>query len=289
MSLSSHAALLDAGDFPGALAAWRAEFSGREDSLEASWELAEIEERWGDSLFFSADFGSASHYQAAQRALIPPGAMFSSSEENQRRMEAYGRLTNKLYAIGGDGKPRLPHDDAQPHPRFKTNPPREETAPPQKSKVERREAVAEARKTRTKDQSELGRLYGTDQWAHHRLGELWLKAATALARNHQQLAQIACEWSYHHFEHYNRLWTAHLPASRFDSDGHEEMMEVGSLQNSLATGAEESPAPEWVPPLLDGDWQTARAALGPDAPAPVFEPLAALLADACKTADGMSE
>jgi hypothetical protein len=82
MSPSSHAALLDAGDYDGAQAAWRAEFSGREDSLEASWELAEIEERWGDSICFSGESGSAGHYQAAQRALVPPGAMFSSSEEN---------------------------------------------------------------------------------------------------------------------------------------------------------------------------------------------------------------
>lgn len=300
MSTADREARLDEADFPGALAAWRTEFSGREDSLEASWELAEIEERWGDSLFFADDPGSAEHYQAAQRALIPQGVTFSSSEENQRRMDAHGRLTNKLYAIGGDGKARSPHDEAQPHPRFKLvarEPPKKSKAarpvapepePPRPSKAARLEAVLEARKTRIREQSELGSLYGRgDQWAQHRLGELWLKAASALAQNHQQLAQGACEWSYHHFERYNKLWTAHLPASRFDSDGGLEMMDVQGVERLLAVGAPESPAPEWAALLVDGDWQAALTAFGP--PAPEFEPLAAVLADACTAAGRKDE
>lgn len=286
MAQSDRAARLDEGDFSGALADWKAEFGGREELLEASWERAEIEERWGDSLFFGGEPGSAAHYQAAQRALVPPGTMFSSSAESERRMEAHGRLTNKLYAIGPDGKPR-PRHDAQPHPRFNPIVRGKETAPepPKKSKAERREAILRARQTKTREQTELGQLHhDSDHWRHHHLGELWLEAAKALALNHPRDAHRACEWSRHYFELYNKAWSAHLPASRWDSDGGAEMMDVQNLESSLATGLPESPPPDWAPLLLEGDWQGALAAFGGDAPAPEFKPLAILLADACQTA-----
>ena len=47
---SDSTALMAAGDFAGARAAWQ---DNPADSLAASWELAEIEERWGDALFFA--------------------------------------------------------------------------------------------------------------------------------------------------------------------------------------------------------------------------------------------
>ena len=74
--------------------------------LEGTWELAETEELLGDSLFFNGESGAAVHYQAAQRALMPLGVVFSSREENDRRMEAFQRIVTKLYGIGGDGKAR---------------------------------------------------------------------------------------------------------------------------------------------------------------------------------------
>lgn len=285
MATSDRAARLDEADYSGALAAWRTEFGGREDSHAATWELAGLEERWGDSLFFGAEPGSLAHYQAAQRALVPPGTTFSSSQESERRMEAYARLTDKLYAIAPDGTPRPGHN-GQPHPRFQPIARRKETAPapPAKSKAERREAVLTARQTRTKHQTELGQLPDDgDHWRYHRLGESWLAAAHALASNHPDDARRACNWSLHYFELYNKAWTAHLPASRWDPDGGEEIMEVQNLENSLAASMPQSPPPDWVPLLLEGAWQHALAAFGGE-PAPEFKPLARLLADACQTA-----
>ena len=287
MASSDDADRLDEAGFSWARAAWSMEFGGREDSLEASWELAGIEERWGDSLFFGGEPGSAAHYRAAQRALVPPGMIFSSSAESERRMEAYGRLTNKLYAIGPDGKPRPGHD-GRPHPRFHPVVRRQETAPPEppeESPAQRREAVLGARQTRTRQETGLGRLYrDSDPWHHHHLGGLWLEAARALALNHPASAHRACGWGLHYYELYNKAWSAHLPASRWDSDGHAEMVDVQNLEHSLATGRPESPLPDWVPLLFEGDWQGALAALGADAPAPALKPLAVLLADACRTA-----
>jgi hypothetical protein len=269
---------VDDPDFADALAAWSAEFSAREDSLEASWERAGLEERWGDSLFFGGEPGCAAHYQAAQRALAPQGTIFSSLEENERRMDAYTRLTNKLYAVGPDGRSRPGHD-AQPHPRF--HPIVRQNA----SKPERQEAVRDASKMRAMKETALGQLYrDSDHWRHHLLGNLWLEAARALASSNPADARRACEWSRNYFELYNRAWSAHLPASRWDSDGGAEMEDVQTLEDSLADGGPESPPPDWARLLLAGDWLGARAAFAGDAPAPEFKPLAVILDDACQTA-----
>ena len=87
------------------------------ESQEATWGIAESEELLGDSLFFSGAQGSAVHYRAAQHALIPPGVVFSSREENDCRMQAFQRIATKLYAIGADGKAGQ-IDDCKAHPRY---------------------------------------------------------------------------------------------------------------------------------------------------------------------------
>ena len=286
MPTNDRAARLDEGEYSGALGAWRVAFGGREDSLGASWELAAIEERWGDSLFFCGESDSAAHYHAAQRALVPLGRVFSSKAESDRRMKAYARVTNKLYAIGPDGKPR-PGNDGQPHPRFTPIVPRQETAtpPPETSAEERRDAVLSVRETRTRQQTELGQLDdGGNHWRYGDLGALWLDAAKALALHHPADARRACQWSLHYFDLYHKAWSAHLPASRWDSDGSAEMIEVQDLENSLAAGTAESSPPDWVPLLLEGAWQHALAAFGDEEPASEFKPLAVLLAEACQTA-----
>lgn len=279
-------------DYAAEFSAWQLEYTGREDSLDASWALATIEEQWGDSLFFGGAPDSAVHYRAAQRALVPLGALFSSSDENERRMEAHRRLTDKLYAVGPDGLPRPGHQ-GQPHPDFQPIPPREETKPeppPAKSITERREAVIQARETRTKRQTALGQLAlgqlddPGNHWRYRDLGDLWLAAARALGPHHPACARRACQWSRHYLELYNRAWTAHLPASRWDSDGGSEIAEVQDLENALPADIEETPSPEWVARLLDGDWQGALAACGDLPPAPEFKPLTAILADACQIA-----
>jgi hypothetical protein len=211
------------------IASWRAEFAGREDSLEATWELAQIEE-------------AAGHYQEAQRTLVPPGVRFTSAEQNQRRMNAFQRLTEKLYELGPDGKPR---------------------GSVQESKAERRAAVEAAVEKRTLDETPFGQLYrNADHWTHHAVAESWLTAARELAPSHPEEARRACAWSSHYFEKYAQAWSAHLPASRWDSDGGQEMMEVNELESSLSgTGGPD--LPEWVRQLLNGDCDTA-AALFPD-------------------------
>ena len=276
MGQSDRAVRMEAGNFGGALEAWRMEFAGREESHEATWELAEIEERWGDSLFFGGESGSAEHYRRAQRALFPLGAVFSSGSESDRRMEAHQRLVDKLYAVGPDGKARA-DNRAQPHPCF--------SAPPGKPISERLAAVFHARETRATQETGLDRLYrDSDHWRHHNLGDLWLDAARSLAADRPAAARIACQWSRHYFELYNKAWNAHMPASRWDSDGGAEIMDVQTLQDSLPAAGPESPLQIWMSLLLEGDWIAALAAFGNATPGLDGKPLAALLADACQAA-----
>ena len=86
-----------------------------------------------------------------------------------------------------------------------------------------------------------------------------------------------------YFNLYNRAWTTHLPASRWDSDGGEEIMEVQRMMASLAGRAPGGPLPPWVEALLAGDWQRAWATLG-DTPPPEFKAAAALLSEASHAA-----
>jgi hypothetical protein len=112
---------------------------------------------------------------------------------------------------------------------------------------------------------------------------MWLDAAKALAPGYPAQASSACDWSRYYFELYNKAWTAHLPASRWDSDGEQEISEVLALKDSLATGSAEWP-PAWVAMLIEGELRRAIALLPKDAPPPEFEPLAAILSDARKIA-----
>jgi len=286
MAKPGWAALLEEGDFPGARAAWEEKFAGREDSFEASWDLAEVEERWGDSLFFREEAGAATHFQASRMALVPPGAQFSSREENDRRMEAQHRVTNKLYAIDAYGTPR-PGQDGQPHPNSSRNGLRAkpEPEPPRPSIAERRAAALELSQTTAMEQTEFARLFQSGgHWLYYDLGAKWRDAGKALAGSHPLGARRAYAWSMHYFERYNKDWTAHLPASRWDSDGGEDMMEVEDLTNSLAASQAGTPLPAWIESLLAGDWQSALSAMGNHPPAPEFRPLAGLLSEACRAA-----
>jgi hypothetical protein len=259
--------MVNSSDFPAAIAAWTAKFAGAEGSLDATWELAGIEERWADSLFLGGEPGSAGHYHAALRALVPPGTRFESREENDRRMEAHTRISNKLYDVGPDGRARS----------YK---------PPvaAEGKTERRETVHRARRARTKRESELGRVHQFGGHHHdYELGAMWHDAANALAPGYPAQASSACDWSRHYFELYNKAWTAHLPASRWDSDGEQEISEVLALKDSLATSSAKLP-PAWVAMLIDGELRRAIAAFPKHPPPPEFEPLAAILADARKLA-----
>jgi len=121
-------------------------------------------------------------------------------------------------------------------------------------------------------------------WQFHSLGSHWREAGKALAALHPDAARRAYVWSTTYFTLYNKAWTAHLPASRFDSDGGEELMEVQALAQSLSQSASGADLPEWMEALLQGDWETSAAKLGSQPPAPDFQPLAAILELARKEA-----
>jgi hypothetical protein len=269
--------LAEQGDFRGALAASLQKHAGRADAPEASWELAEVEERWGDSLFFAGEAGAAEHYRAARTALIPPGAKYSSIEESERRMSAYDRVADKLYAIDPYGMPRPGHA-CRPHPNSKFIPRPQEPSPP-----ERRVEETEACKTTPDQESEYGRLFReSGHWRHYGLAVKWREAGKALAASYPDSARRALTWSLTFFEWYHAAWNAHLPSSRWDSDGVAEMMEVRNLMESLRPPSSQPPPPAWVQSLLAGDWRRALAETGGRPPAPEWRDLAALLAGACE-------
>ncbi len=122
-------------------------------------------------------------------------------------------------------------------------------------------------------------------WQFYNLGKCWREAGQAMATLHPDAAQRAYAWSTSYFTLYNKAWTAHLPASRFDSDGGEELMEVRALAQSLTQSASGTPLPDWVDALLQGDWETSVATLSTQAPTREFEPLAAILELARNEAD----
>lgn len=279
-------ALLGEGDYAGARAACMEKFAGRADDPEASWELAEVQERWGDALFFAGESGAAEHYHAAQAALVPRGVQFTSLEENDRRMGAYQRVVNKLYAMDPHGKPKPGHD-GRPHPNSSRLRPRaQDTFDPSEFPLEeQRPAVVQLRETIPKEQSEYARLFENSMhWRHYQMGNSWREAGNALAEWYPEGARQAYSWSMHYFELYREAWTAHLPASRYDSDGDEEVIELQNLTNSLVSNPSEPTLPAWVRALLAGDWQCALVTAGDDPPAPEWRSLTMLLADACQAA-----
>lgn len=286
MASTDWAARLDQGEFSAALDAWRACFQGSEDSLEATWVRAEIEERWGDNSFFGKEPGSSPHFHAALGALVPQGVMFTSLEENDRRMDAHGRIINKLYAIDGSGRPR-PGNDGVPHPnaRLAAPPPQRVVVPEAPAIAKRREAVLRAREARERRELPIAELFrDAGHWQHHLLGQMCSDAGTALAPSFPDEARRAYAWSQHYFELYNAAWNANLPASRWDSDGGQEIMEVQEAVSALGLRRTEVECPVWIIAVLEGKWQEAVAALERERPPGQFEPLTKLLAAMCRAA-----
>jgi hypothetical protein len=265
-------------DWAGAHAAWKQQFAGREDTPDASWELARIEECQGDSFFFAGEAGAAPHYHAACSALAPPAAHWASREENDRRMEAHARVTAKLYAIDPYGKARPSHD-GHPHPDFQLTERRTNFR-----RAERRAETLQLRSTNSIQQTDWATLFrDSGHWQFYSLGGEWREAGQVLAASYPEAARRAFSWSLYYYECYNRDWTAHLPASRWDTDGGQDMMEVQELIDSLPTDDAGTPPPTWVAHLLDGNWRAALDTVGTDRPSE-FQPLIALLDEACRAA-----
>jgi hypothetical protein len=258
-----------------AVEAWRARYAGREDALEATWARAEIEERRAEAIFLAGEAGAATHYHAALRALVPQGARFDSAEENDRRMQAYRRITERLYQIGPDGRSRSA--PLQPPAPAAFAPPALPPPPPPAPA-----AFAAPAFPPPPPRSHIDQLHrDADHWHRYRLASLWFDAARMLAPRFPRQAARACEWSVRYYERYREDWSAHLPASRWDSDGGAEMAEVRSFAAGLGAGDPDASPPLWVERLTDGDWVAALDALGAGAPDPNLRPLALLLADAC--------
>lgn len=286
MASTDWAALLDQGEFSAALDAWRACFEGTEESLEATWVRVEIEERWGDALFFSKEPGASAHFHAALGSLVPQGAMFTSMDENDRRMEAHGRVMNKLYGIDGSGLPR-PGNDGVPHPnaRLAAPPPKRVAVPEDAVIVGRRAAVMRARESRRQSELPAAVVFrNAGHWQHHLLGQMWSEAGKALSPAFPDEARRAYAWSQHYFELYNAAWSANLPASRWDSDGGQEIMEVQEAVSALGLRVTEVECPAWIGAVLDGGWREAVAALQGERPPGQFDPLAKILATTCRAA-----
>ncbi|MBS1875502.1 MAG: hypothetical protein JSU00_19975 [Acidobacteria bacterium] len=201
---------------------------------------AEREELAGDALFFANQPGAGAHYHKARAALFPPGELLDSAEENERRMTAHRRLTEKLYALDNYDLPRPGHP-VEAHPDF--------VPVPERFDVPVRHSALAAR------------FVGQGHFADRDLGAEWREVGEALAAAHPRAARRAFEWSLHFLELYNRAWTAHLPASRWDSDGGFEMDEITQLAESLGRGAD-ADLPGWVEELLEGDWESAGRTAG---------------------------
>ncbi|MBN9662537.1 MAG: hypothetical protein J0H49_30340 [Acidobacteria bacterium] len=286
MASTDWAGLLEEGEFAAALSAWRACFANAEDSLSATWARAEIEERWGDSYFFGKETGASPHFHAALDALVPHGSVFTSIEENDRRMAAHGRVMNKLYAVDGTGMPR-PGNDGDPHPnaRLAAPPPRRVAVPEPPVLAKRREAVSRAREARRQRELPAAALFReAGHWQHYLLGQMWREAGQALAPSFPGEACRAYVWSQHYFELYNTAWSANLPASRWDSDGSQEIMEVQAAASALGSELPGTECPAWVIALLDGSWREALTALEGQRPPDQFRPLEKILAATCRAA-----
>ena len=270
------------------------------EDLAALWTLAGSEEQSGDLLFFAGEPGAAPHYHEALRAVIPPGSVFASREDNDRRMQAHERITEKIRAIGPDGAPRA-DQECVPHPEGGLTP--ERIAELRRAKAERDDgrrraaalkerllkeravAIEQRRKPAQVEGTEFEKLFRAQgHWSFHGLGNDWREAGKALADSYPAAAATAFDWSIHYFGEYNREWTRGLPASRWDSDGGAEIGEVQQMRDALGEAAE--PPPEWIRLLVTGEWTKALVALGTDAPPPDFQPLVALFAKALAVAGG---
>ena len=306
------------GDYGAALTAVAEEFRGRETSLEATFRFAEVHEQWGDSEFFFGGAGGPKHYHHAMRLLFPPGLMFDDAQEHGRRMEAYSRMSDKIRSVNGAGFARdqdLP--GAKPHPDFRIPADREaeiraiadrlaaeraaeeqasaarqrpfwelpaepEPAPEERGAPADRDALpAAASAARSEARlfaSELARAFGGGHWAEYAVAEAFAKGGYALASLSDEMAAVAYDWSLEFYTRYQRSWTAHLPASRWDSDGGSEMAAVEQRRAALTPVSKT--LPPWIRWLLAGNLTRACAALPDERPADDFTPFLSLLAQA---------
>jgi hypothetical protein len=126
------------------------------------------------------------------------------------------------------------------------------------------------------DQTEFARRFqSAGHWLHLDLGDHWLNAGIAFTAAYPSAARRAFDWSRFYLEAYNRAWSEHLPASRWDGDAGDQIMKVIKLQRALPDAPPgEPPLPAWVYQLLAGNWPIEDI---PPHPSPPFDALLPLL------------
>jgi hypothetical protein len=93
---------------------------------------------------------------------------------------------------------------------------------------------------------------GGDAMAACALGDRWKAAADALATDWPASARRALAWSGFFYRRHHAHWTANLPASRFEDDGHEGLEAANALRASLIGEVDPGEAPRWARDLLGG-------------------------------------
>jgi hypothetical protein len=129
----------------------------------------------------------------------------------------------------------------------------------------------------------------SDHWRHYDLACQWRDAGKEFSAVFPNAARRAFQLSVDHFELYNQAWIAHAPASRWDSDGGQEIVEVQDMMRSLDDVPAGAQAPAWIEAMLAGDWPRALAAFGDTAPPPEFSAAAKLLSDVSRSAPETSD
>lgn len=123
-----------------------------------------------------------------------------------------------------------------------------------------------------------------DHWTHMTRGMRWSKLGDALSDHFPTLAIACFDWSVRHLTRYNELWTANLPASRWDSDGGYEMSEAIAKSEALAARTDHEPPPAWMSRFVAGDLRGAIAAIE-ELPVPPLDDAWKLLREYASGAD----
>ena len=273
-------ASLDVGDHDAAIAAWQAFHGGREHEPEPRRALGDIEERSGDARVVHDGLSAKGHYLRAASCMreaiealarVPSGSPEGERESRARAMQqcqdAYTRAFRKYQSISNQGRV----DDLvslQPHPassalRAHIAHLRAERQTANGAQRRRLAALLDAPPDDPSVAAELaeamrGSAYaracgmGADPMATCALGDRWLAAAQALAEDWPASARRALAWSGWFFRTYNADWTAHLPASRWDSDGSEGFEAADALREQLVGRGDCGEPPLWAHELLAG-------------------------------------
>jgi hypothetical protein len=263
-------ASLALGDHESALAAWAAQFAGREGDFEAGCARAEIEERGGDARVVHDGLSAKGHYLRAADAARDAMACASGADaaaQIGRCQKAYTRAFRKYQSISNQGR----IDDLtglEPHPastalRAHIQALRQERRTEHGARRQRLAALLDVPPDSPANAAELDAAMaesayarasgmGGDSMASYALGDRWFAAGQALAAQWPASARRALVWSTWFFRRYHANWSAHLPASRWEPDGLEGVEAADTLRASLSDRPDPAEPPAWAREILAG-------------------------------------